>query len=309
MGENYLNKESVNLYSSVFNSLSGVFGNVIPLSGNKLYFIASDGELSPDICRLDSLRGITNTYVSPDYLSDDLIKLKTEEILNTIDRDIRENRALFPVASFHLQAYNFSKDLDEKMPSLILMIAAFAIPVFSVRRRNLVMYFSSSALAGFEMILLFSLQLTAGNMYQFTGIILAAIMAGLAGGSACNCGVMKKFSVKIKSLLLIVFYFLSAIVFSRITSIFSMTEVLFIIFISSLIPSFLTGNIFRDLTMADTGGLTASEVYSADLAGSALGFIIITGVAVPLLGIRLSIFFLALMILTGIMFGAKSDKM
>ena len=37
---NYFNKESVNIYSSVFNSLASVFKNVIPVAGNKIYYIA-----------------------------------------------------------------------------------------------------------------------------------------------------------------------------------------------------------------------------------------------------------------------------
>ena len=49
-GNDYFNKESINLYSSIFNSLSAVFRNVIPIAGNKLYFIASDKELSVSFC-------------------------------------------------------------------------------------------------------------------------------------------------------------------------------------------------------------------------------------------------------------------
>ena len=44
-GNNYFNKESVNLYSSIFNSLASSFKNVRPVNGNKLYFIASDSDL------------------------------------------------------------------------------------------------------------------------------------------------------------------------------------------------------------------------------------------------------------------------
>ncbi len=45
------------------------------------------------------------------------------------------------------------------------------------------MYFSASALAGFEIIILLALQLTVGNMYQLTGLVIAAMMAGLAAGA------------------------------------------------------------------------------------------------------------------------------
>ncbi len=73
---NYFNKESVRLYSSVFNSLKEVFKNVVPVSGNKLYFIASDKELSTSICQLAQEKNINNIYVGPDYLSDDLLSFK-----------------------------------------------------------------------------------------------------------------------------------------------------------------------------------------------------------------------------------------
>ena len=71
-GEEYLNQESVNLYSSVFNSLTSVFRYVKPVAGNKMYFIASDEEVSIDFCALTEKRGIKNSYVNCDYLSDDL---------------------------------------------------------------------------------------------------------------------------------------------------------------------------------------------------------------------------------------------
>ncbi len=55
-GNDYFNSESVNLYSSVFNSLSSVFRYVRPVVGNKLYFIASDNEVSVAFCALDCLK-------------------------------------------------------------------------------------------------------------------------------------------------------------------------------------------------------------------------------------------------------------
>jgi predicted membrane-bound spermidine synthase len=307
-GDNYLNKESIKLYSSIFNSLAGVFRHVLPVSGNKLYFIASDEELSVEFCRLTALRGISNTYVSPDYLSDDLTLLKSAEVVSAIDRRARENKSSFPVASFHFQSFNFSRDLNEKIPAIILLIAVFAIPGFSIRRRNLIMYFSSSALAGFEIIILFSLQLTAGNMYQFTGIILAAVMSGLAAGAATDNKISKKLSLRIKALLLILFYAAAALSFSKFIEVRSLPLILLFILISALIPSFLTGHIFRDLTMQTVDGSNPSRVYSADLAGSALGFMFISGLAVPVLGIKISIYLLASLIFIGILFGANRNK-
>ncbi len=58
---------------------------LIPVSGNKLYFIASDKDLSTSICQLVGNKNINNIYVGPDYLSDDLLSSKSAEIISLID--------------------------------------------------------------------------------------------------------------------------------------------------------------------------------------------------------------------------------
>ncbi len=307
-GEEYLNQESVNLYSSVFNSLTSVFRYVKPVAGNKMYFIASDEEVSIDFCALTEKRGIKNLYVSCDYLSDDLTENKTEKVLSVLDKNTRVNRSAFPIACFHFQSYNFSKDLDEKIPAIILLILAFAIPVLAVRRSNLIMYCSASALAGFELIILLALQLTAGNMYQLTGIILAAIMAGLAAGAGTNLKFLNSFSIKTKAFSLMIFYVLTAISFKYILSVNQPAISIIIIIFLSLLPGFITGHIFRELTASHKDISAPASIYSADLAGSALGFLLISGVALPAFGIQISIFFLAVLIFAGVLLGTTRNK-
>ena len=183
---NYFNEESVRLYSSVFNSLKEVFKNVVPVSGNKLYFIASDKELSTSICKLVQEKNIKNIYVGPDYLSDDLLRSKSAEIISLIDPEIRKNSTILPIASFYYQSLNISKNLSEKIPSIVILSVLFALSLRTLKAGNGIMYFSALALAGFEIVLLLILQLTLGNMYQMTGLILAGLMTGLAVGSGCQ---------------------------------------------------------------------------------------------------------------------------
>lgn len=172
----------------------------------------------------------------------------------------------------------------------------------------MMMYFSASALAGFEMTVLLLLQLTAGNMYQFTGIILAAIMAGLAAGAGTNFKVPGVLKLRIKLLILVLYYALLALCINPLLKIRSVAVAITILILMIIPPSFITGNIFRRLNEAHPDGSVVSPVYSADLAGSALGFILISGVAIPALGIKVSIFLLSGLILTGILFGTESNK-
>jgi hypothetical protein len=78
--------------------------------------------------------------------------------------------------------------------------------------------------------------------------------------------------------------------------------------LAGFFPAVLTGSFFRDLTPAGKSDSNTSRVYSADLAGSAVGFIAFSGLAVPLLGVTLSIFLLPVLVFTGFLFALMSNK-
>lgn len=304
----YLNKESVYFFSSVYNSLKTVFSHVRPVSGNKLYLIASDSEISISFCELAEKKNINNLYVGPDYLADDLIALKTDQIMSAIDETVKLNHILTPVGTFYFQAYNLSKSINEKIPSFILLAILFILPLLTVRRSNLLMYFSSSALAGYEIILLLILQSAVGNMYQVTGLILAGLMSGLAFGSGLRIPVLEKLTFRVKSWLLIICYL--AMYFAIKIIIISDDKVIVTgaLILSGFIPAAFTGSLFREFTRNGSGSSNASAVYSADLAGSAIGCIIFSGFAVPFIGMRSSLLFFPILILAGYLFTLYARK-
>ena len=307
-GDNYFNKESLNLYSSIYNSMSSIFKNVKPVVGNKLYFIASDKPLSLSFCQLVNKRNIKNIYVSSDFLEDDIIIKKAEELNSLIDRRIKQNRASYPVAIFHSQSFQFSKSLDEKIPVIVLLFIVFMLPVTIIKRRNMLMYFSASALAGFEIIILLTLQIMIGNMYQLTGMILAGLMAGLAVGSGIKFSLLNTISLRNKVIILFIFYIIFGLIYNNILELKSGFLAVMIIMISGFLPAFFTGNIFHELTIKKERMTTSSEIYSADLAGSAFGFILISGFIVPLFGIQVSIYLLSALVFGGILIGTIGNK-
>jgi spermidine synthase len=307
-GDNYFNKESLNLYSSIYNSLKGVFKNVMPVVGNKLYFIASDKELSASYCQLTGIRNIKNIYVCSDFLADDLIKKKSDEVNMLMDKGIKENRSAFPIACFHFQSYNFSKYMNEKIPAIVLMIIVFAVPALVIKRRNLNMYFIASALAGFEIILLLTLQLIIGNMYQLSGLIIAGIMIGLAIGAGVKIKLLNSFSLRLKGIILLFFYVGIGLIYNNILDLKIELPAIGLLILTGFLPALLTGNVFRVLTIKPEVPATLSGIYSADLAGSAFGFIFMSGIAVPAFGIRVSIFLLSFLIFAGFLFGAIRNK-
>jgi spermidine synthase len=305
---NYFNQESVKLFSSVFNSLKAVFKNVIPISGTKLYFIASDKDLSTSVCSMVSKKNLNNFYVGPDYLSDDLIASKSEEVISLMDNSIKYNRSTLPIACFYYQSFNLSKNLNEKIPAIILLTLLFAFSLRNFRTENAIMYFSAFALAGYEIILLLLLQLTMGNMYQITGLIISGLMAGLAVGSGIKIPFLGKKPAGIKVLLLILFYAIAGFFNERIIAINGHFMFTGLLILSGFLPAVITGSFFRDLTTFDIINSDSSRVYSADLSGSALGFIAFSGLTVPLLGISKSLLILPVLILSGFLFTSISKK-
>jgi hypothetical protein len=235
--------------------------------------------------------------VCSDYLEDELIIKRSAEVSSLINRKTNLNRSAYPIACLHSQAYQFSKNIDEKTPSLLLMAVAFVLPVITLRRKHMIMYFSASALAGFEIIMLITLQITVGNMYQLTGLIIAGFMAGLALGSGTKFSFLDTILLRNKVIFLMLFYLFFGMIYNYFIipkiAIFSVIGIMF----AGFLPAFLTGHIFRELTSYQEN---TAVIYSADLAGSALGFVLISGLAVPVLGIRTSVFLLGMLTLGGV---------
>jgi hypothetical protein len=146
-------------------------------------------------------------------------------------------------------------------------------------------------------------------MYQLTGLIIAGLMTGLAVGSGITARFLVSFSLKIRALFLLLFYTGFGLIYNYITDLKSSLFTVVIIVLSGFIPAFITGNIFRELTLKTDGITESPGIYGADLAGSAFGFIIISGFVIPSFGIKDSVFLLSVLIFSGILFGTIRNKM
>jgi len=302
VAENYYNYQSASLYSVIFNTLASVFEKVLPIAGYKLYFIASDNELSTEICSLLEKRGIKNIYVNSSYLDDELIKRKSDEILSIIDYKTDINTIKRPVACFHFQSYNLTRDAGKIIPALVIMFLLFFFPVFTIKPGNFPMYSAAASLAGFEILILMAIQSSAGNIYHLTGLVIAIIMAGLSAGAWVKPFFPVKNQVKYSLLLLLLFYLIAGFLIPGIILMNYPGLAVALLLLMSLIPSFLTGCIFKTMSEMKNTKQTPAGVYSSDLAGSALGFIAVSGVTIPLAGSVITMLIIAGLILAGFIF-------
>ena len=112
----------------------------------------------------------------------------------------------------------------------------------------------------------------------------------------------------IKVLVLTSFYAVAGFITGRLMEIESHFMLTVLLILSGFLPAVVTGSFFRDLTSEQTADSVSSAVYSADLSGSAMGFIAFSGLAIPLLGIGSSLIFFPWVILAGFLFKPMSRK-
>jgi spermidine synthase len=280
-------------FSPVYNALNEVFGHVVLIPGSSLYVIASDSLLSDSISVLAERSGIQNSYVNGDYLDDDESRRKSGQIVMQVDRTAGVNTVTRPVSSWFNNMLSLeSKGIDGGVVAVMVLLVI--IPFVFVRRGGLMMFASSAGLAGFGMIMIFILQMTAGNIYILSALVLTLLMAGLAAGAGWG-RIKAARQMMICSLLLAVIFSVTGFLAPSLVSA-APGLVLPIIFIFLLAAGFLTGSVYRVLTLSGGQG-TTGRVYASDLAGSALGYLTVSTVLVPLAGISNVSFILAAFIL------------
>ncbi|MDM8002369.1 MAG: hypothetical protein QUS66_05570 [Bacteroidota bacterium] len=280
-------------FSPFFNALSATFSHVTLIPGSLLYAIASGTPVSPAIVQLAGQRGIQGNYVSGDYLNDAEIRAKTEQILSHVDRNARMNTALRPVSSLFSNLLSLER-MGIRGGSIALLVVLIIIPIAFISRGGQVMFASSAGLAGFGMIMIFILQMTAGNIYILTAVILTLLMAGLAAGAALGNRLALK-SLKVSVLTLTGLITLTGLLAPALV-VSAHRTVLAFIFVIVPAAGIVTGAIYRNLT-SGAGGSHTGSIYAADTAGSALGYLTVATLLVPLAGTANACFILALFIL------------
>jgi spermidine synthase len=290
---NYSPESYRKAFSPVYNALKEVFGHVVLIPGSLLYVIASDSPLSDSISVLVGRSGIQNSYVNGDYLNDDESRRKSGQIFRQVDTTAGFNTATRPVSSWFTNMLSLeSKGVAGGV--VAVMVLMVIIPFVFIRRGGLMMFASSAGLAGFGMIMIFILQMTAGNIYLLSALVLTMLMAGLAAGAGWG-RISTTWRMMICTALLAVIYGVTGFLAPSLVAA-APGVVLPVIFILLLAAGFLTGSVYRVLTISGSQGMTG-RVYASDLAGSALGYLTVSTVLVPLAGISNVSFILAALIL------------
>ncbi|MCA1741506.1 MAG: hypothetical protein LC630_03350, partial [Bacteroidales bacterium] len=284
-------------FSPLYNALSSAFSHIAIIPGSSLYAVASQVPVNPAAASLADSRGIITSYVNSDYIDDLDLRTKRELVLSHVDRKAGQNTALRPVSSLFANILSLER-MGMKGGIIALLIVLTVIPFIFSARGGMMMFASSAGLAGFGMIMIFILQMAVGNIYVLSAVILTLLMAGLAAGAAWGQALAIKTVTACTMILTILYAATGLLAPVLVTS--TPAPVLAFIFISLPAAGFVTGSIYRILTSRGTGSSTGA-VYASDLAGSALGYMMVSTLLVPLAGTANTAFILAgLIFMSGI---------
>jgi spermidine synthase len=289
---NYMSDISRKKLSTIFNTASLHFSNVLILPGGKAYFICSDQPISTDIPMILQSRGIKTEYVAGFYfgtVTPDRIKKLREsldkgEVINTD----------FEPRAIHISLREwYYKHGSSPNIFLIILFMLTVFYIISMKKEEYILFSTGFVTMGAEMLVIFIFQILYGYVYLKIGAIITASLVGLLPGAII--GNLQK-DKRFKSLMPGELAFLSMLLIFFIWAGFfkwDVPQAFFLLY--CFIFSFFCG--FQFPVAANLIGekkSPAAGCLAADLYGAALGTLVTGALIIPLYGIQTAIIFLIL---------------
>ncbi len=288
----YVGDDALKIQSTLFQTLKALFRNVLVISGEKNYFLASDGTLTASVASLGAKRGIETEYVNEFYLDDISLKERSDAIMKRISVAAPLNFDFEPVGCFRQLHYWLSYQWNFSfyilvMPLLLLLVLA------GIRSEGTTIALFSAGLVSFslDIILILTFQVIYGYAYIATGIFITLFMAGLASGVFFTRRYLQKctYNLLIGAQIASVCMLLLSLAGIRIFKLFQLPDVLVYLIFSVLIigMAIITGAQFHIASVLKSGKIqeVAARSYSADLIGSAAGALLVNAWIVPSSGL------------------------
>ena len=185
---NYLNAPDRLLLSSIHKALVPSFPHILFIPGSRIAVIASSKQLSLEIPKLLTQKGIRTQYVNQNYLNSELTPDRIADIARAIAQPAIANQDLYPVGVYaHLARWTEQFGLGVLAPSsLILLILIFMLlPILTQPQKEISFALSTTAFAGMgiQIVLIIVFQSYFGVLYQHIGAFIASFLIGGAIGT------------------------------------------------------------------------------------------------------------------------------
>ncbi len=287
---NYMSDEIKRFLSIIYLTLESEYKNVVIFPLNKDFLIASNNHITTAVAQKIENRNIQTDYVNSFYIDDELLKIRSDELVNQLDENVPLNTDFNPV--FYQSQIKMWLDhfkISYWIPAVIILIFS---GFFFFKANNIYKGVFAAGFAGtsIEIVLLLVFQVMFGYVYMVVGFFIMIFMGGLALGAY---HISKRFNTFNKGLfrklqyMIIIFSLLLPFIFLLLKTLSLPDVLLFIVFTILLLTiSFVTGGIFSVASKLGVGNYSemASKTYGLDLLGAATGALIFTIYLIPMLG-------------------------
>ena len=293
--ENYVSEDLARLIGVVRRTLRAAFAGVRILPGGRVFFLASDGDLTSDLAGRIERAGVETQWVRRDVLRGTL----TDDRIAQLDRAAAGegpiNRDFTPVLYYYQLLYWSGKYPLRYGAAVAAALAALAIYLLRLRPVTLAVFTTGFAASALEVVLLVGFQIAHGSVYHMVGLIVTAFMIGLAVGSLLANRWLRRWARRdlVKVELAVAAYAallplaLMALDWAHGTSAGRVVSahVAFPLLTGGL--ACLVGLEFPVAGRADfqTVSSTASRLYTADYLGACVGALLVSTLLIPLVGI------------------------
>ena len=289
---NYISDVRKKKMSVVYNTARMHFKNVLVLPGEKAYFLCRDGALRTDIPTLLAERSIQTMYVSDFYhgrVTEDRIKkiqesMDEKEYINT-DFEPRIMNIVFQ--EWFMKQGGIPKAVVGILFGLVVLYLLF------MKKEEYIIFNTGLTTMGVEILVIFTFQVVYGTIYLKVGPIITVFLMGLLPGAIMGNLTKGKSSrniilTEVIQLFLLFLFFIWLRFFEG-----ELHQIYFLIY--GFAFAFLCGYQFP--TIAEIIGEEKRPVpgcLAADLAGAAIGTLVIGTLLIPLWGMQSAIIFLIL---------------
>ena len=286
---------------------SAVFDSYDVFPGNYIWFLFSDKKILPLFGEVHSDVVEKNLWFNPDYILPDILQNEKDEYLQMLKADMPVNTGLNPVL---LEQSIFAKSgywhIDRYL-YVYIVAGLFVVALFFFKSRAKTMAVAGFALSGVQLLLIYLMQIVAGNIYEMIGALFALSMAGMALGGWLHRKYVFRFGIKTGVMLLITGVLILLLPFVMKTliagSLLYLLQVL-VVYSLVLLFSFAGGVLFSSVSYDDETktATLAGAVYGADLAGSSVGVLLTSLFFIPIAGMVNTAFLLGIVcVMVGLM--------
>lgn len=292
--ENFVGPELARMLSSAHRTLAGVFRNVLMIPGGRVYFLASDGPLNQDISGLIESAGVRTRIVNRHYLAAVLAPDRMADLERTVAMPAAANTDQSPVLYYYETRRWMSQfgRLNAALgAALALALAAYLVRIGTGQR---VIFAAGFAASGIEIVLLIGYQVLYGSVYRQVGLVVTVFMAGLAAGAWAGrplapepraAAALPLLGVAVAALAALTPLVLRASGAAD-TLLGSTLAGQGLILAATFALAALVGAQFPiAAALPGQGRSAAARIFSADLAGGAVGALLVSSLLIPLLGI------------------------